>query len=312
MLTAIAFLIGSALLGIGVINRTAPLRRLLNHVEQLLWGLVTGWMFTTLGAYFIARIVGRLSFKPILIFGFVVWIGALLLWLGRVRRIWREGLRWRNLWLPQYAGFVLVQALFAPIYIVLFKTRMLQPAAEGLYSGGNSWYDMALHAAITSSFVYGENFPPISSAFPPEPLLYPFLPDFLTAVLMRLGMDLNTALVATAVPLALALTGIFYWFAYRVSKQYFLETYNAFLCQAAAALATVLFLFNGGLGFLYFFSDWRSSGRALVDFWSHTAENYANMGDRGIHWTNIIVDTLLPQRPSLFGIPIALIVLMLF
>jgi hypothetical protein len=108
MLTAIAFLIGSALLGIGVINRTVPLRSLLNHAEQLLWGLLTGWMLTTLGAYFIARLAGRLSFKPILIFTFVVWIGALLLCLGRVCRIWREGLRGRKFWRPEYAGFVLV------------------------------------------------------------------------------------------------------------------------------------------------------------------------------------------------------------
>ena len=311
MLTAIAFLIGSALLGIGVINRAAPLRGLLNHAERLLWGLVTGWMLTTLGAYFIARLVGRLSFKPILIFVFVIWTGALLLSLGPLRRIWRAGLRGRRLWRPEYAGFVLVLALFAPIYVVLFTTRMLQPAAEGLYSGGSSWYDMALHASITSSFVYGENFPPIASAFPPEPLLYPFLPDFLTAVLMRLGMDLNTALVATAVPLALAITGIFYWFAYRLAKTYLPATSNV-VGQAAAALATLLFLFNGGLGFLYFFSDWRSSGRALADFWSQATMTYANMGDRGIHWTNILVDTLLPQRASLFGIPIALMVFMLF
>jgi len=312
MLTGIAFLIGSALLGIGLVRRLPPLRRLLNHPEQAMWGMVVGWMLATFGAYLVARGFGRLSFRPMLGFAVAVWIIAVALWLRPMRDIWREGLRERKLWRQEYVGCVLVLALFAPIFLSLFTTRMLQPAADGIYSGGNSWYDMALHASITTSFVYGENFPPLATAFPPEPLRYPFLPDFLTAVLMRLGMDLHSALVATAAPLALSLTGIFYWFAHRLTKIYLGVTLKPVRVQAAAVLATLLFLFNGGLGFLYFFSDWWASGQPLTSFWSQATVSYANMGDRSIHWTNIIVDTLLPQRASLFGLPLAMMIFMIF
>src|SRR5581483_10024626 len=38
--------------------------------------------------------------------------------------------------------------------------------------------------------------------------------------------------------------------------------------QKAAALATILFLLNGGFGFIYFFLDWWKSGKRLVQFWN--------------------------------------------
>ena len=74
MLTGIAFLIGAPLLGIGLVRRLPPLRCWLNHAEQATWGMVVGWMLTTLGAYLIARVFGSLSFRPML--GFTVAAGG--------------------------------------------------------------------------------------------------------------------------------------------------------------------------------------------------------------------------------------------
>ena len=110
-------------------------------------------------------------------------------------------------------------AVFAPVYAELYATRMMRPGADGaLYSGGSTWYDIGLHLAISTSFAHGENFPPVYTPFPPEPLLYPFLPDFLTAALVASGLTLRAALLCTGVPLALALTGITYSFALRVMR----------------------------------------------------------------------------------------------
>lgn len=69
-----------------------------------------------------------------------------------------------------------------------------------------------------------------------------------------------------------------------------------------------MFFFNGGLGFLYLFRDWRNSGKGLVEFWSHLSVNYAHMPSEGIVWANVIADGLLPQRTLLFGMPIALMI----
>lgn len=311
MLTGIAFLLGSALLGMGLVRFLPPLRRRLSHVEQATWGMVVGWMLTTLGAYLIARVLGRLAFAPMLSFTIVVWTGAAALWVPTLRRIRREGVAIRALWRSEYAGIALLVALFAPIYFQLFSTHMLQPGAAGVYSGGSTRYDLPFHLALITSFLDGQNFPPIYTPFPPAPLLYPFLPDFQIAVLATLGMNLRSALLMVAIPLALAVTILFYSFARRLLSIW-AKLAGPFGAQVSATLATIIFLLNGGLGFYYFWEDWRRSGKTLLVFWSQLERNYTNLGERRIQWTNFIADALLPQRASLFGFPIALMVLTLF
>jgi hypothetical protein len=310
MLTGIAFLLGSALMGIGLVRRLSPLRRWLNHVEQLTWGMLAGWMLTTLGAYFLARILGHLSVGPMLGFTFAVWIIAAALCVPTLRWI-RSGLALTALWRAEYAGLALVVTLFAPIYLALFSTHLLEPGVDGIYSGGSARYDLPFHLALTTSFLHGQNFPPIYTPFPPAPLLYPFLPDFQISVLATLGMNLRMGLLVVSIPLAIAVTVLFYSFARRmVSASSKISAFSA--THISAALATILFLLNGGFGFYYFWEDWRKSGKTLPAFWSALELNYTNLGERRIQWTNFIADALLPQRASLFGFPIALMVFTIF
>ena len=311
MLIGIAFLIGAALLGTGVVRRLPPMGRRLNDVEQATWGMVLGWMLTTLGAYLSARALGGLTFRLMLGFTVVVWIAVVGLWLSEVRRISREGLAVKTLWRPEYTGLVVVVTLFAPIYFRLFSSHMLQPGLDGVYSGGSAWYDLPFHLALTTSFAYGNNVPPIYTPFPPAPLLYPFLSDFQTAVLVVTGMTLRSALLLTSIPLAVAFTALLYFFAYRLIHTWtrLSETVGA---QISATLATIIFLLNGGLGFYYFWEDWRNSGKTLPTFWSQLGLNYTNLGDRDLRWANFIADGLLPQRSILFGFPIALMIFSIF
>lgn len=306
---AALFLLGAMLFGVAVVRRA--LAALLNHAEQALWGLVAGWTLTTVATYGLARLVGGLSPAVVLAVLVASWLAALALWLPTIRTL--AGRRsWPRLWRGEYAHLLVLLIIVAPLYFALFRTHMLQPGGDGgLYSGGKSAvYDMAFHAAVTNSFLHGGNFPPLYTPMPPAPLLYPFLPDFQSALLVVLGINLHTALVATAVPLALTLTGLFYFFALR------LLALSAALAVArariAAALATLLFFLNGGLGFIYFLRDWRGSGKSFAAFISSLETNYANLAEKGILWTNVIADGLLPQRTSLFGIPLALMIFTLF
>lgn len=307
---AALFLIGAMLFGVALVRRAFGVWT--NHAEQILWGLVVGWILTTGATYWLARLFGRLSFDVVLVILIATWLVVIALWFPAIKNLGSS--RWLpRLWRGEYAHLALLLSFFTPLYSALFRTHMLQPHADGsLYSGGKSaLYDMAFHAAITNSFVHGANFPPLYTPMPPAPLLYPFLPDFQSALLVTLGIDLHTALVTTGVLLALALTGIFYFFALRLltlSTAGAAETRSRF----AAALATFLFLLNGGLGFVYFFRDWRASGKTLAAFCSALETNYANLADKGILWANIIADGLLPQRTSLFGVPLTLIIFSLF
>jgi hypothetical protein len=314
MLTGILFLLGATLLGIGLVRAIGPLRVLLNHAEQVMWGLVTGWMLSTLGAYLISRLLGRLSFRPILIFAILIWLVAVILWLNPLRRVALRGIQRQAIWRAEYGGLLIVLGLFAPIHIRLFSSHLIQPGPQGIYSAGSAWYDIGFHLALISSFLYGENFPPIYTPFPPATLLYPFLPDFQIAALGALGMSLRSALLLTSIPLALAITGLLYFFARRLVTLQENELPQSMLASpfVSAALATIIFLLNGGLGFIYFFSDWRSSGKSFGSFWTNLDINYANIGSRNIQWVNFIADGMLPQRSTLFGFAVALIVFTVF
>ena len=148
---------------------------------------------------------------------------------------------------------------------------------------------------------------------PPAPLLYPPVPDFFTAILLALGLDLHAALVWTSIPLSLALTGLFYCFAVRVLRLGDTQMLMAPQRIAwAAALATILFFLNGGLGFIDFFRDWFASNQKFWTFLEHLPSNYSHIPEKGIVWPNIITDMLLPQRSSLFGLAIALVIFSCF
>jgi hypothetical protein len=318
-MTYTLFLIGSALLGIGLVRRLFG--NLLGGAEQVLWGLVSGWMLTTCAAYLVARLAGQLSFTGMLTALVAAWMAAVFLWLPALRDLRGRRVRAVALLPPpqlrlEYGGLLLTLGLFAPVYIILFRSRMLLAGEDGLYSGGSTWYDLGFHTALSSSFLYGKNFPPLYTPQPPAPLLYPFMPDFQTSALVALGASMRSALILTGVTLALAVTGLFYYFALWVARAMRrardLPGEGGAGETATAVLATILFLCNGGFGFFYFFEHWRKSNLSFADFWARLPANYANFGEEHIEWTNVIVDTLLPQRTSLYGFSVALMIFTLF
>ncbi|HEV2862731.1 MAG TPA: hypothetical protein VGX48_17075 [Pyrinomonadaceae bacterium] len=293
---ALLFLLGALLLGVGLTRRAV--RGLLSGAEVAMWGVVVGWMAAALFAYGLARWQGRLSFGLMAWASAGVWVAAVALWLSRRPRVkWGES----GAWLRENAVLLFVLALFAPVYVFLFSTHTLLPGEGGVYSGGSAWADMSFHAALATSFAYGENFPPVYTPLPPEPLLYPFMPDFQAGALVAAGLSLRAALLLTAIPLALCVTGLFYQFALRLAGT-----------RGAAALSTILFLLGGGLGFAELPRDWLRSGKGFLEFWNALPVNYANAWERGLHWNNVVTDTFLPQRTSLFGMTAALIIFTLF
>lgn len=310
-MTGVIFLLGGALFGVGLTRRIFSTS--LNQAEQALWGLAIGWSLATVLGYGFARLSDGLTVPAIVLAMLFVWLGAILAWLPTIKRVLRDkGKVHGIIWEKSFTPLTILLCLFGPIFLYLFNTHMLQVRPDGaVYSGGDSsYYDMAYHAAITNSFVHGANFPPVYTPMPPAPLLYPFLPDFLTALLVGMGMSLHPALVWTAVSLTLGLTGIFYFFALR------LVTLVGDLSESsairAALIATLLFLFNGGIGFVYFFQDCRASGSSLWHFLSSLEANYSHLPAKALVWPNVVTDMLLPQRTSIFGLSLGFIILTCF
>lgn len=294
---AILFLSGSALLGVCLVRRTA--RGLLGGVEQILWGIVVGWIITAFGVYLLARWQGQLILRMVLWVTLITWLVAAVPLVMELRRQ-----RWslhsmldRN---RRYLGLAFVLLLLAPVYWRLLSVQVFPHGDGGIYSG-SAGNDLNFHAALISSFRYGQNFPPQYTLLPPESLFYPYMPDFHAAVLMAGGLSLRSALILTALWLGAVIAGLFYCFALRIARS-----------QNVATLATLLFLLNGGLGFIHFFRDWWHSDKSPLEFWNTLAFNYTKLSERGIHWTNIVADVMVPQRTSLFGLPLGLMTFTIF
>jgi len=169
---------------------------------------------------------------------------------------------------------------------------------SGLVAGYvNIWGDWAAHLSFASSFAYGHNFPPQYSIDPGHRLGYPFMADFFAADLVPVGVSLTSALVATSGLLALAFPGVLYVAAQRFAGG-----------RVAAAIAVFVFLLSGGLGFVYLLGDVQHLGlTALV----HLPREYTLNRDLNFQWLNPVLAYLVPQRSTLFGFSLALIVLML-
>lgn len=294
---AILFLSGSALLGVCLVRRTA--RGFLQREEQILWGIVIGLVLTAFGVYLLARWQEQLSSRMVLWVTLMAWVGAGILLVIELRRK-RWSLQSMLDWDRRYLGLAFVLLLLAPVYWRLLSVQVFPHGDGGIYSG-SAGNDLNFHAALISSFRYGQNFPPQYPLLPPESLFYPYMPDFHAAVLMAGGLSLRPSLILTALLLGAVIAGLFYCFALRIARS-----------QNVATLATLLFLLNGGLGFIQFFRDWWQSGKSPVEFWNTLAFNYAKSFERGIHWTNIVADMMVPQRTSLFGLPLGLMTFTIF
>jgi hypothetical protein len=264
--------------------------------EQIAGGLLVGWMVATWLVYLTARVEGGLRGHAVA--GWAVVFVAL-----GAAAVLREGAaldRARAL-LARERALLLLLAVALPVLTSFFWTRMLIPRDGAIWSGGSAWGDMALHAALASSFTWTDNVPPTNILFPPGPLEYPFLPDFLTAMGMVSGVSMHAALVLTGATLAATAVTLFFCLTRRVTGS-----------PNAGLVASALLWLNGGFGFLYFLDEWRESGRPLSHALAHLREDYCHVSDLNLYWSNLVTDVLLPQRAALFGLPAGFFAFLLF
>lgn len=169
---------------------------------------------------------------------------------------------------------------------------------DGLYTGYiNIWGDWAAHLTFAGSFAYGHNFPPQFPIDPGNHLGYPFLIDFFAATFIPLGASLPSSLVLTSSYLALIFPPLFYLVALRFTSS-----------RLASLLAPLIFLLSGGLGFVYLLQSLQISGLSVL---SHLPREYTLDRDLNFQWLNPVLAYLVPQRSSLFGFSLFLLILTL-
>ena len=170
----------------------------------------------------------------------------------------------------------------------------------GMFTGFvNNLGDLPFHLGVTSSFVYGQNFPPQDPTFAGTGFAYPYLSDVLAAMFVALGASMRDAFFLENLLLGLALVGLLYRFARLLTAD-----------RLAAFIAPVLVLFSGGLGWLLLFQDARTSEGGLVSLLGHLPHDYT-IGQLPFRWGNAITALFVTQRSLLLGLPIALIAFVL-
>jgi hypothetical protein len=286
------------------------------------------------GALLTFFVIERISLQARIAFGAVVGI-ALLAWIGclsalvfglnaasigvtiailllgaatlvrfiKIDRILAEAIKGRP------GAFDLLYHLAWAAFLAWLFGRVVMFVPDGLRTApANNFGDLPFHFSVITSFAYGENLPPQNPIFAGMKFTYPFLIDFLTAFFIHCGADWRAAFFLSGFPLALALVSAIE-----------LLTFRIFNSRAAARIAPLIFLFNGGLGFITFFRDLGERSIGLTQFLSHlpkayTMNNDLTLGASNIplRWGNVFTTLLLPQRSMLFGLPIVALILALW
>jgi hypothetical protein len=270
--------------------------------ERVAFGAVIGAAALAGMSLVISMVVWDVTVITVLLaLGIVLLIAAasLITHKGQVRSDFADG---RRRWLASpvtpghpwpLAGVLLV----CGAWTVHFLHQAYVYTPGGLFAGYvNIWGDWAAHLSFAGSFAYGHNFPPEYPIDPGHRLGYPFMIDFFAANLVPLGSGLTSSLVMTSGLLGLAFPAVLYLAAQRFAAG-----------RAAGVIAVFVFLLSGGLGFYQLVADIRHGGVGVL---LHLPREYTLNRDLNFQWLNPVLAYLVPQRSTLFGFSLALVVLL--
>src|SRR5262249_34631989 len=148
--------------------------------------------------------------------------------------------------------------------------------------------DLPLHLAITTGFAYGGNLPPEHPELAGVRLTYPFLVDFVAAMVLEAGATLRSALFLEGMMLGLCLVALLYRWGFVLTQR-----------RLAALITPALFLFSGGMGWTLLFRDVRPEQEGLVALLGHLTHNYTILPNDELRWGNVVTTLLVPQRTLL-------------
>src|SRR5262249_25886406 len=135
------------------------------------------------------------------------------------------------------------------ILLGLVFSRAVFVRPDGIFTGfAKNLGDLPLHLQIINSFVQGHNLPPQGPTYAGVRFAYPFLVDFLAAMLVRAGAGIVDAIWLQNMLMGLTLVGSLHYFTLRITRN-----------RRAGFIAPLLVIFSGGLGWWLLFSDANSA-----------------------------------------------------
>jgi cadmium resistance protein CadD (predicted permease) len=187
--------------------------------------------------------------------------------------------------------------LFFALFWFFFERAMFETRAGIMTGGSQNFGDLPFHLGAIFGFTEGQNFPPQNPSFAGARFSYPFMADFLTACLVKIGVSVETAIQVQNASWAFSLLVVLERFTFKFTNS-----------KLAGKLAPVLLFFSGGLGFLWFAKDYGQSTQHFLDFIWNIPHDYT-IGDGTFRWGNSMTTLFMTQRSLLLGMPLMIIVL---
>ena len=208
-------------------------------------------------------------------------------------------------------GLVLVLAASTYYYYSVFSTHSLGPMNEtsrAVGTGGSSYGDLPYHETVIHSFAFGCNkdfnlFDLANPIMAGGKLIYPFLPNLHSAILIVCGFTSRLALFLPNLMLAVALNINVYFlirrFCWRGDED--TDAFVPFKSRLAPAyvgvIGTFLYQHMGGFGFLFFWKEVNDGGD-VDKLLTKEYLDYTMDGDKTTHWLAIVSDAIVTQRSA--------------
>lgn len=170
------------------------------------------------------------------------------------------------------------------------------PGPDGNWlSNGNAWGDAPLHISYANQFSMGDTVDLVSPSYLKVPLTYPFIGDFYSGILLRLGASWSFSLFAPSLLTTLALLYLIYSFGYRLLGS-----------ARASWMQLILIVFSGAVH-----GGWQLT---QILFTQGTEAYNAFIGvsiplSTHDNYLNFIHSHIIPQRSYLFGMALLLVIL---
>ena len=187
---------------------------------------------------------------------------------------------------------VLTLIIIGVISSYIFFFKVLTPFPSGLLTGGGGLYaDTAMHAAFTSALV-AQGLPPTNPLFAGKLLVYPFLVNFFSASLIKLGMNLRFAFILPQLVYLVGFITLFYVVGKKLTS------------NGAVFFALLIFFFGWGLGWTAYVTQGMQTGE-----WKIVKEYTNNLPGYQMH--NVLTGIVYPARSFLPGLLIGLLIMYL-
>ena len=188
-----------------------------------------------------------------------------------------------------YLAFYLAIA----ILLGMVFNRAVFERPDGIYTGVmNNLGDLPLHLQVINSFAQGHNLPPEDPTFAGVRFAYPFLVDFLAAMMVRAGAEVIFVMWLQNMVMAMALVGLLHYWTILLTRS-----------RLAGVIAPLLVLFSGGLGWWLLFSE---GGDGFFATLGNLQHDYTIVPNSILRWGNSLTTLFVPQRSILFGLPLAI------